>query len=44
MNEMDLRLQGENQLLPDLYTYIKLFQQKIILFQSLLRKKMFNTF
>ncbi|GFY57857.1 general transcription factor II-I repeat domain-containing protein 2B [Trichonephila inaurata madagascariensis] len=44
MNELNLRLQGENQLLPDLYTNIKSFRQKIILFQSQLRKKCFTYF
>ncbi|GFY78348.1 general transcription factor II-I repeat domain-containing protein 2 [Trichonephila inaurata madagascariensis] len=44
MNELNLRLQGENQLLPDLYTNIKSFRQKIILFQSQLRKKCFTHF
>ncbi|GFY76828.1 general transcription factor II-I repeat domain-containing protein 2B [Trichonephila inaurata madagascariensis] len=44
MNELNLRLQGENRLLPDLYTNIKSFRQKIILFQSQLRKKCFTHF
>ncbi|GFS39833.1 general transcription factor II-I repeat domain-containing protein 2B [Trichonephila inaurata madagascariensis] len=44
MNELNLRLQGENQFLPDLYTNIKSFRQKIILFQSQLRKKCFTHF
>jgi hypothetical protein len=44
MNELNLRLQEENQLLPDLDTNIKLFRQKIILFQSQLRKKCFTHF
>ncbi|KAL3289813.1 hypothetical protein HHI36_023204 [Cryptolaemus montrouzieri] len=44
MSELNLRLQGENQHLPDLYTNIKTFRQKIILFQSQLRKKCFTHF
>jgi hypothetical protein len=44
MNELNWRLQGENQLLPDLYTNIKSFRQKITLFQSQLRKKCFTHF
>ncbi|GFS55224.1 general transcription factor II-I repeat domain-containing protein 2 [Trichonephila inaurata madagascariensis] len=43
MNELNLRLQGENHL-PDLYTNIKSFRQKIILLQSQLRKKCFTHF
>nr|CAI5839156.1 unnamed protein product [Callosobruchus analis] len=31
VNELNLRLQGENQLLPDLYTNIKSFWKKLIL-------------
>ncbi|XP_050516134.1 general transcription factor II-I repeat domain-containing protein 2-like [Diabrotica virgifera virgifera] len=37
VNELNLRLQGENQHLPDLYTNIKSFRMKLILFQSQLR-------
>ncbi|XP_071039533.1 general transcription factor II-I repeat domain-containing protein 2-like [Parasteatoda tepidariorum] len=37
VNELNLRLQGENQHLPDLYTNIKSFRKKLILFQSQLR-------
>ncbi|CAH1109516.1 unnamed protein product [Psylliodes chrysocephalus] len=44
MNELNLRWQGENQLLPDLYTNIKSFRQKIILFESQLCKKGFTHF
>ena len=44
MNELNLRMQGENQLLPDLYANIKSFRQKIILFQSQLHKKCFTHF
>lgn len=44
MNELNLRLQGENQLLPDLYTNIKSFRQKVLLFQLQLRKNRFTHF
>ncbi|UYV62467.1 EPM2AIP1 [Cordylochernes scorpioides] len=37
VNELNLRLQGENQHLPDLYTNIKSFRMKLILFQLQLR-------
>ncbi|UYV79810.1 EPM2AIP1 [Cordylochernes scorpioides] len=44
VNELNLRLQGENQHLPDLYTNIKSFRMKLILFQSQLRSKCFSHF
>ena len=44
VNELNLRLQGENQHLPDLYTNIKSFRKKLILFQSQLRSKCFSHF
>ncbi|UYV82211.1 EPM2AIP1 [Cordylochernes scorpioides] len=44
VNELNLRLQGENQHLPDLYTNIKSFRIKLILFQSQLRSKCFSHF
>ncbi|XP_071037130.1 general transcription factor II-I repeat domain-containing protein 2B-like [Parasteatoda tepidariorum] len=44
VNELNLRLQGENQHLPDLYTNIKSFQKKLILFQSQPRSKCFSHF
>jgi ATP-dependent exoDNAse (exonuclease V) beta subunit len=44
MSDLHLKLQGENQLLPDLYTHIKSFRQKIVLFQSQLNKKCFMHF
>ncbi|UYV61751.1 EPM2AIP1 [Cordylochernes scorpioides] len=44
VNELNLRLQGENQHLPDLYTNIKSFRMKLILFQSQLRSKCFLHF
>ncbi|UYV80829.1 hypothetical protein LAZ67_19001894 [Cordylochernes scorpioides] len=44
VNELNLRLQGENQHLPDLYTNIKSFRMKLILFQSQLRSKCFSLF
>ncbi|GFQ74060.1 general transcription factor II-I repeat domain-containing protein 2B [Trichonephila clavata] len=44
VNELNLRLQGENQHLPDLYTNIKSFRKKLILFQSQLRNKCFSHF
>nr|CAI5833565.1 unnamed protein product [Callosobruchus analis] len=44
VNELKLRLQGENQHPPDLYTSIKLFWKKLILFQSQLRSKCFSHF
>ncbi|UYV63240.1 EPM2AIP1 [Cordylochernes scorpioides] len=42
VNELNLRLQGENQHLPDLYTNIKSFRMKLILFQSQLRNYLLN--
>ncbi|XP_035222492.1 general transcription factor II-I repeat domain-containing protein 2B-like [Stegodyphus dumicola] len=42
--ELNLRLQGENQHLSDLYTNIKSFRKKLILFQSQLRSKCFSHF
>jgi hypothetical protein len=36
--------QGENQLLPDLYTHVKSFRQKIVFFQIQLHKKCFTNF
>lgn len=44
MNDLNLKLQGENQLLPDLYTHVKSFRQKIALFQSQLNKVCFTHF
>ncbi|CAL1278657.1 unnamed protein product [Larinioides sclopetarius] len=44
VNELNLRLQGENQHLPDLYTNIKSFRKKLKLFQSQLRSKCFSHF
>nr|CAI5870151.1 unnamed protein product [Callosobruchus analis] len=44
VNELNLRLQGENQHLPDLYTNIKSFRKKLILFQSQLRSECFFHF
>ncbi|UYV80144.1 EPM2AIP1 [Cordylochernes scorpioides] len=44
VNELNLRLQGENQHLPNLYTNIKSFRMKLILFQSQLRSKCFSHF
>jgi hypothetical protein len=44
VNELNLRLQGENQHLPDLYTNIKSFRKKLILFQSQLQSKCFSDF
>ncbi|UYV73039.1 EPM2AIP1, partial [Cordylochernes scorpioides] len=44
VNELNLRLKGENQHLPDLYTNIKSFRMKLILFQSQLRSKCFSHF
>ncbi|UYV82702.1 hypothetical protein LAZ67_22000618 [Cordylochernes scorpioides] len=44
VNELNLRLQGENQHLPDLDTNIKSFRMKLILFQSQLRSKCFSHF
>ncbi|UYV73035.1 EPM2AIP1, partial [Cordylochernes scorpioides] len=44
VNELNLRLQGENQHLPDLYTNIKSFRMKLILFQSQIRSKCFSHF
>ena len=41
VNELNLRLQGENQHLPDLYTNIKSFRKKLILYQLQLRSKCF---
>ncbi|UYV83924.1 EPM2AIP1 [Cordylochernes scorpioides] len=44
VNELNLRLQGENLNLPDLYTNIKSFRMKLILFQSQLRSERFSHF
>lgn len=44
INELNLRLQGENGLLSDMYTNIKSFRQKLLLFESQLKQNNFNHF
>ncbi|CAM4623216.1 unnamed protein product [Caretta caretta] len=44
MNDFNLRLQGENGLICDMYTQVKAFRQKLVLFESQLMKDCFAHF
>ncbi|CAM5164836.1 unnamed protein product [Natator depressus] len=44
MNDFNLRLQGENGLICDMYTQVKAFRHKLVLFESQLMKDCFAHF
>ncbi|CAM5076918.1 unnamed protein product [Eretmochelys imbricata] len=44
MNDFNLRLQGENGLICDMYTQVKAFRQKLVLFESHLMRNCFAHF
>ena len=44
MNDLNLSLQGENGLISDMYTHIKAFKEKLLLFESQLAKSYFIHF
>lgn len=44
LNELNKKLQGEDNIICDLYMHIKAFRQKLILFESNIKQKIFSHF
>jgi len=44
MNDFNLKLQGRDVLICDIYTFVKAFRQKLILFEIQISKNCFTRF